>query len=541
MAFFIKRDDQINGPFTADQIKSGVASGKLKEKDLISNSKEGPWAPLAAAVGKTAAQAEEKVAVPSIPPLSPPDEEVVELAALEPRVTAANMSRQLPATGGQAVTAQVPVSTPGTTGVGGNPWKLPIIAGVAALLLTCVVVIGVQRLASKKPEKNQLAETAGKKENASPSEVKAEPASDDTEPVKNESPGDPFSNPDDPKEVFAVLRGEWKSSAGSRLYVQADRLTLVMNTEHGELAHIMEDITVDRMPDSPDSPNLRGVRLICSTVLLPALGNPDALTTIQTVNEKRIIACVFDNTKNLKEQDVVLQVADQRYYNDGSPAREQKQFMTRVALTPSPPSGSELKVLAEKWLLAKNRATASAKPPGLLPPELRSRKPSVETKPAPRLTRSEQAVLNYQLQGMRIGMSLTEFRRNFPKADFRFTTAGLRRAGIQKARVFDPSEVQNISGAVCEFYQGKLYSIVGQYTKINVTLARGYLGTLDDMVAMYGKPVKQSRGSNHIFAWDFSTVNRRLVVEFNTGDILKFMQIQVVDLETQQAAFAALE
>ena len=142
---------------------------------------------------------------------------------------------------------------------------------------------------------------------------------------------------------------------------------------------------------------------------------------------------------------------------------------------------------------------------------------------------------------MRIGMSLTEFRRNFPKADFRFTTAGLRRAGIQKARVFDPSEVQNISGAVCEFYQGKLYSIVGQYTKINVTLARGYLGTLDDMVAMYGKPVKQSRGSNHIFAWDFSTVNRRLVVEFNTGDILKFMQIQVVDLETQQAAFAALE
>jgi len=517
MAFFIKRDDQINGPFTADQIKSGVASGKLKEKDLISNSKEGPWAPLATAVGKTAAQAEEKVAVPSIPPLSPPDEEVVELAALEPRFTAANMSRQLPATGGQAVTAQVPVSTPGTTGVGGNPWKLPMIAGVAALLLTCVVVIGVQRLASKKPEKNQLAETAGKKENASPSEVKAEPASDDTEPVKNESPGDPFSNPDDPKEVFALLRGEWKSSAGARLYVQADRLTLVMNTEHGELAHIMEDITVDRMPDSPDSPNLRGVRLICSTVLLPALGNPDALTTIQTVNEKRIIACVFDNTKNLKEQDVVLQVADQRYYNDGRPAREQKQFMTRVALTPSPPSGSELKVLAEKW--AKNRETASAK------------RPPVETKPASGLTRSEQAVLNYQLQGMRIGMSLTEFRRKFPKADFRFTSQADKETGIQKARVFDPSEVQDIAGVVCEFYQSRLMSMVGQYTELNVTLKRGYLGTVQDMVAIYGKPVRQSRGSKHIFAWDFSDVNRRLVVEFNTDDILKFMQIQVLDVK----------
>lgn len=43
MAFFIKRDDQINGPFTEAQIKSGAASGKLEETDLISLSENGPW------------------------------------------------------------------------------------------------------------------------------------------------------------------------------------------------------------------------------------------------------------------------------------------------------------------------------------------------------------------------------------------------------------------------------------------------------------------------------------------------------------------
>lgn len=349
--------------------------------------------------------------------------------------------------------------------------------------------------------------------NASPSEVKTEQASDEMEPVTNESPGDPFSNPDDPKEVFALLRGEWQSSNGTRLYVQADRLTLILNTEHGELAHIMEDITVDRLTNNPDSPNLRGVRLICSTVLLPALGNPDALTTIQTTNEKRIIVCGFDNTQNLNELDVGLYIIDQRHYNDGTPLMQEDLPMRRVALTPSPPSGSELKVLAEKW--AKNRATASAKPP------------SVETKPASRFTRSEQAVLNYQLQGMRIGMSLTEFQRKFPKADFRFTSQVDKDTGIQRARVFDGSEVQDIAGVVCQFYQGRLMSIVGEYLKFHVTPK-----IIDEMVAKYGKATASERADDKLtWEWDFPTINRRLVAVLTPGDMLKFLQIQILDVK----------
>ena len=41
--YFIKRGEKIHGPFSTKQVKSGLESGKLKDADLISASKEGPW------------------------------------------------------------------------------------------------------------------------------------------------------------------------------------------------------------------------------------------------------------------------------------------------------------------------------------------------------------------------------------------------------------------------------------------------------------------------------------------------------------------
>jgi len=41
--YFIKRGEKIHGPFSTKQVKSGLESGKLKDADLISESKEGPW------------------------------------------------------------------------------------------------------------------------------------------------------------------------------------------------------------------------------------------------------------------------------------------------------------------------------------------------------------------------------------------------------------------------------------------------------------------------------------------------------------------
>jgi len=45
--YFIKRNNKVNGPFTLDQIRSGIKSKKLVAADLASTSKDGPWQPLA--------------------------------------------------------------------------------------------------------------------------------------------------------------------------------------------------------------------------------------------------------------------------------------------------------------------------------------------------------------------------------------------------------------------------------------------------------------------------------------------------------------
>ena len=41
--FFIKRGNNLHGPYSESQIQSGVDTGKLKASDLISESSDGPW------------------------------------------------------------------------------------------------------------------------------------------------------------------------------------------------------------------------------------------------------------------------------------------------------------------------------------------------------------------------------------------------------------------------------------------------------------------------------------------------------------------
>lgn len=41
--YFIKRGEKLFGPFSNEQIKSGLEAGKLKNADSISESKDGPW------------------------------------------------------------------------------------------------------------------------------------------------------------------------------------------------------------------------------------------------------------------------------------------------------------------------------------------------------------------------------------------------------------------------------------------------------------------------------------------------------------------
>ena len=41
--YFIKRGERVRGPFTSQQIKSGIRSEKIKPVDLLGRSDAGPW------------------------------------------------------------------------------------------------------------------------------------------------------------------------------------------------------------------------------------------------------------------------------------------------------------------------------------------------------------------------------------------------------------------------------------------------------------------------------------------------------------------
>ena len=44
--YYIKRGDNINGPFTLKKVQKALSDKKLKAGDLIAVSKGGPWVPL---------------------------------------------------------------------------------------------------------------------------------------------------------------------------------------------------------------------------------------------------------------------------------------------------------------------------------------------------------------------------------------------------------------------------------------------------------------------------------------------------------------
>jgi hypothetical protein len=80
--YFIKRSDKVDGPFTDNQIKSVVKSGKLKDTDLISNSKDGSWKPMGIVFQKQTVQPQ-----PTPKPSVSPDTQSVTSAESGPLLT----------------------------------------------------------------------------------------------------------------------------------------------------------------------------------------------------------------------------------------------------------------------------------------------------------------------------------------------------------------------------------------------------------------------------------------------------------------------
>ena len=69
--YFIKRNQRVNGPFTAAQIKFGVKSKKLTATDVIATSETGPWKPLSDYYRKKEATATPDRTTDIPPPVAP--------------------------------------------------------------------------------------------------------------------------------------------------------------------------------------------------------------------------------------------------------------------------------------------------------------------------------------------------------------------------------------------------------------------------------------------------------------------------------------
>jgi len=86
--YFIKRNEKVNGPFTAAQVKSERAKGQLQPTDLVGTDQKGPWKPLSQTLGKSS--------VPATADKGDADNEDV-IAWLEPDNAADELDRMLDA------------------------------------------------------------------------------------------------------------------------------------------------------------------------------------------------------------------------------------------------------------------------------------------------------------------------------------------------------------------------------------------------------------------------------------------------------------
>jgi hypothetical protein len=71
VALYVKRGEQIFGPFSIEQLKAGAQNGQVKSGDAISQSTDGPWTQVEQVKGLVLKGAAAAIVQPTLPPVGP--------------------------------------------------------------------------------------------------------------------------------------------------------------------------------------------------------------------------------------------------------------------------------------------------------------------------------------------------------------------------------------------------------------------------------------------------------------------------------------
>ena len=71
VALYVKRGEQIFGPFSIEQLKAGAQNGEVKSGDAISQSTDGPWTQVEQVKGLVLKGAAAVIVQPTLPPAGP--------------------------------------------------------------------------------------------------------------------------------------------------------------------------------------------------------------------------------------------------------------------------------------------------------------------------------------------------------------------------------------------------------------------------------------------------------------------------------------
>jgi hypothetical protein len=169
------------------------------------------------------------------------------------------------------------------------------------------------------------------------------------------------------------------------------------------------------------------------------------------------------------------------------------------------------------------------------------------TKPVTTLTKYEKAASEFKIGRASLGMTLGEFRTQYPRADHttannnsdKFKKLGLHIAFLNSSR----GEIKGPFNVICEFMDGKLYKMTAHYSLIDLG-REGLTALLNKTLDQFGAKAsnesqtpwvtKRDQGSNVILTFDFKQAKRVVVFTVMSQNPLSVATLEIHDTAAEK-------